>query len=123
LAFWNALRAAGFRLILPFASRSQVVQRVEVDRAWPPATRARLVWLVELLRASERAERWVRGSLRAIGRPESLLWLAAGLIAMAARMRATRNRRIHRYYRRVRGIASEGFAKILAGSGRLCEPL
>jgi hypothetical protein len=32
-----------------------VVQRVEVDRAWLPAARARLVWLVEMLRASDRA--------------------------------------------------------------------
>ena len=58
-------------MILPFASRSQVVQRVEMDRAWLTATPARLVWLVELLRASDRAEpRWVRGSLRAMERPE-----------------------------------------------------
>lgn len=47
-----------------------------------PAARARLVWLVELLRASERAERWVRGPLRAIERPELVPWPAAGLIAM-----------------------------------------
>ena len=63
------LRAAGFRSILPFASRSQVGQRVEVDRAWPAAVRARLVWLVELLRPSEQAVRCVQGTLRAMERP------------------------------------------------------
>ena len=55
LLLWKALRAAGFRLILPFASRSQVVQRVELDRARLPAALARLVWLVKLLRGLERA--------------------------------------------------------------------
>ena len=99
MLFWKALRAAGFRLILPFASRSQVVQRVEVEPAWLPPAWARLVRLVELFRASERAE-LVRGSLRAMLRPEvpleSVLWPAAGLIAMAARTRAMTNRRIHR---------------------------
>lgn len=56
---------------MPFASRSQVVQRVEVDRAWPPAVRARLARLVEVM----------RGSLRATERPdgrEALRWPAAG---------------------------------------------
>ena len=89
----------------------QVVQRVEVVWAWPPALRTRLVWLVELLRTSERAERWVRGSLRAIERPEVpelAVWLAAGLIAMAAKMTATSKWRIQRDYRRDRGIALEG---------------
>jgi hypothetical protein len=105
----QGLRAAGFRLILPLASRSQVVQRVEVDPAWLLAVRARLAWPAELLRASERASlRWVRGSVRAMERPEvpeRLAWPAAGLSAMAARTRATGNRRIHRDYRRDRGIA------------------
>jgi hypothetical protein len=55
LLLWKALRAAGFRLILPFASRSQVVQRVETAPAWLPAVRTRFVRPVELLRASERA--------------------------------------------------------------------
>lgn len=111
LPLWKALRAAGFRLILPFASRSQVAQRVEVDRAWVRVVRDRFVELVELLRASERASpRWVRGSLRAMDRPEvpeGLPWPAAGPIAMTVSMTATRNRRIHRDYRRNTGIALE----------------
>jgi hypothetical protein len=55
--------------------------------------------------ASERAERRVRGSLRALERPdlpELAVWLPAGLIAMAAKMTATRKRRIRRDYRRER---------------------
>jgi hypothetical protein len=50
----------------------------------------------------------VRGSLRRIERPEVpelAVWLAAGLIAMAARMTAINKRRIRRDYRRDRGIA------------------
>jgi hypothetical protein len=84
--------------------------------AWLPAARARLVWLAESLRTSERASpRLVRASLRGMLRPE-LPQPAVGLIAMAARIRATRNRRIHRDYRRARGFASEGG---FSGAGRL----
>ena len=83
-----------------------------------PAVRARLAWLVE--RASDRAvARWVRGSLRAMVRPEvpeRLLRLAAGLIAIAAKSRAMRNRRIHGNYRQKRGKALEG--RVRRGRGR-----
>jgi hypothetical protein len=70
--------------------------RSQRDFLTPPT----VACLVELLRASPR---WERDSLRAIERPEvseRLAWLAAGPIAMPARMRATRNRRIHGDYRR-----------------------
>jgi len=73
-----------------------------------PVVRARLLWLVELLRASERASpRRVRASLRAVLRPE-VPQPAVRLIAMAARSRATRNRRIQMDYRRTRRFALEG---------------
>ena len=42
-------------MILPLASRSQVVHFNEAVLVWLQAARARLVWLTELLRASERA--------------------------------------------------------------------
>jgi hypothetical protein len=95
LLLWKVLRAARFRLILPFEPRSQVVHFDEAVLVSLPTARDRPVWPVELLRASPRCE---RNSLRAIERPEvpeRLAWLAAGPIAMAGRMRATRNRRIN----------------------------
>jgi len=72
-------------LILTLASPSQVQRG---DPAWLAEVWARLLWLVELLRASDRAERFVRRSLRAIERPEvpdPAVWLPAGLIAMAGK--------------------------------------
>ena len=61
--------------------------------------------LVELLRTSDL---WVRGSPRAMERPELIPRLAAELIAIAARMRATRNWRIHRKDRRYGEITLGG---------------
>ena len=52
----------------------------------------------------------MRGSLRAIERPELpelAVWLPAGLIAMAAKMTATSKRRIRRDYRRDSLLANQ----------------
>ncbi len=110
----KARRAAGSRLILPFPSRSQEVQRTNVERAWPPTERALRV--VPLERATF-LEPYVR-----------LSRAAAGPMTIAAISKASSKSCVHHNYRRDRRWAlgrTIQIQKVVAEkcfNGPLCPP-
>lgn len=76
----------GPRLLMrPLASRTQVAQRLELEREWPPIARARVVWPVERLELREPSARLLRA------KPISVI--------TAARRRANTRKRIQFVYR------------------------